>query len=116
MFAGMADGTYDMGIASHTPGALPLWFTESRFSATNNIFHVADLTPYTDRIQAIRAETDPDARLVLVAELDAYLAQERPFIPLWFGTALHVQSTTVDNIDYPSASFSNENVWEWVKE
>ena len=116
MFAGMADGTYDMGIASHTPGALPLWFTESRLSTANNLFHVADLTPYTDRIQAIRAETDPDARLALVAELDAYLAQERPFIPLWFGTALHAQSPTVDNIDYPSASFSNENVWEWVKE
>ena len=116
MFAGMADGTYDMGIASHTPGALPLWFTESRLSATNNIFHVADLTPYTDLIQAIRAESDPDARLVLVAELDEYLAQERPFIPLWFGTALHAQSATVANIDYPSASFSNENVWEWVKE
>ncbi len=116
MFAGMADGTYDMGIASHTPGALPLWFTESRLSGSNNIFHVADLMPYIDRIQAIRAETDPDARLALVAELDAYLAQERPFIPLWFGTALHAQSPTVDNIDYPSASFSNENVWEWVKE
>lgn len=116
MFAGMSEGTYDMGIASHTPGALPLWFTESRLSATNNIFHVADLTPYTDRVQAIRAETDPDTRLELVTELDDYLAQERPFIPLWFGTALHAKSPTVANIDYPSASFSNENVWEWVKE
>ena len=116
MFAGMADGTYDMGIASHTPGALPLWFTESRLSETNNIFHVSGLESYTSRIQAIRQEADPEARSALVAELDAYLAQERPFIPLWFGTALHVQSPTVQNIDYPSASFSNENVWAWVKE
>lgn len=116
MFAGMSDGTYDMGIASHTPGALPLWFTESRLSSTNNIFHIADLTPYTARIQAIRSETDQSKRLELVAELDTYLAQERPFIPLWFGTALHAQSPTVSNIDYPSSSFSNENVWEWVKE
>ena len=116
MFAGMSEGTYDMGIASHTPGALPLWFTESRLSNVNNLFHVADLSPYTDRIQAIKAEADPDERLALVAELDEYLAQERPFIPLWFGTALHAQSPTVANIDYPSASFSNENVWEWVKE
>ena len=116
MFAGMADGTYDLGIASHTPAALPLWFTEPRLSETNNLFHIADLTPYSQRIQAIRAETDVDKRVELVAELDAYLAQERPFIPMWFGTALHVQSPTVANIDYPSASFSNENVWEWVKE
>ena len=34
MFSGMADGTYDMGIASHTPSALPLWFVESRFTET----------------------------------------------------------------------------------
>ena len=32
LFSGMADGKYDMAIASHTPGALPLWFTESRFT------------------------------------------------------------------------------------
>ena len=42
LFAGMADGKYDMAIASHTPGALPLWFTESRFTADNNLFHVAE--------------------------------------------------------------------------
>ena len=39
---------------------------------------------------------------------------ERPFIPLWFGRTLHVQSPTVDGIDYPSSAFSNENVWDWV--
>ena len=116
MFAGMADGTYDMGIASHTPNALPLWFTESRFNAENNIFRVPDTAPYEDRIAAVKNETDPEARTAALAELEGYLAQERPFIPLWFGTALHVQSNTVSGIDYPSASFSNENVWEWVKE
>ena len=51
-----------------------------------------------------------------MGELEALLAQERPFIPLWFGRGLHVQSPTVDGIDYPSSSFSNENVWEWVKQ
>ena len=50
-----------------------------------------------------------------MGELEALLAQERPFIPLWFGRGLHVQSPTVENIDYASSSFSNENVWEWVK-
>ena len=44
------------------------------------------------------------------------LVSERPFIPLWFATTLHVQSPTVEGIDYPSSSFCNENVWDWVKQ
>ena len=63
----------------------------------------------------MKGETDPAARTALVAELETLLAQERPFLPLWFGTAFHVQSPTVEGIDYASSSFSNENVWEWVK-
>ena len=113
LFAGMADGKYDMAIASHTPGALPLWFTASRFAEGNNIFHVADLTPYTDYISAIQGEADQTRRQALVTEFQAFLAQERPFIPLWFSRTLHVQSPTVDGIDYPSSTFSNENVWDW---
>ena len=108
-----ADGTYDIGIASHTPGALPLWFTASRFAEGNNIFHVADLTPYTDYISAIQGEADQTRRQALVTEFQAFLARERPFIPLWFSRTLHVQSPTVDGIDYPSSTFSNENVWDW---
>lgn len=114
LFSGMAEGKYDMAIASHTPGALPLWFTESRFSAGNNIFHVADLTPYTTLIARIKAASGGPERQELVDQLQELLARERPFIPLWFGRTLHAQSPTVDNIDYPSSSFSNENVWEWT--
>lgn len=113
MFAGMASGTYDMGIASHTPGNSPLWFTESRFSEGNNIFHVDDLSPYASYINQIQTETDADARGALVTEFQEVLAVQRPFIPLWFGRALHVQSPTVEGIDYPSSSFCNENIWEW---
>lgn len=113
LFAGMSDGTYDMGIASHTPSAVPLWFVESRFSVGNNLFHVADVTAYAARISAIRAETDAARRAGLLTELEEYFWAERPFIPLWFGRALHVQSPTVEGIDYASSSFSNENVWAW---
>ena len=115
LFGGMSDGIYDMAIASHTPNALPLWFVESRFAEGNNLFHVADLSPYQALISAVRTERDQPARQALVEELDTLLARERPFIPLWFSTALHVQSPTVTGIDYPSASFSNENVWDWAK-
>lgn len=115
LFAGMSDGTYDMAIASHTPSAVPLWFVESRFTADNNLFHVADLGPYTAATTAVREGTDPQSKAQALEELESLLYEARPFIPLWFGRALHVQSPTVENIDYASSSFSNENVWRWVK-
>lgn len=116
MFSGMFDGIYDMAIASHTPNSLPLWFTQSRFNPDNNLFRVADLGGYRDRIAAIAAETQEEKRKELVADFEDYLAQESPFIPLWFAKSLHVESKTVTGIDYPAASFSNENVWQWVKQ
>lgn len=116
MFAGMSDGTYDMGIASHTPVGTPTWFVESRFTPNNNIFHVVDVKSYAEDISMLKAETDPEAKGRLISQLDQRLWAERPFIPLWFGRALHVQSPTVSGIDYASSSFSNENVWAWVKQ
>ena len=113
LFSGMADGKYDMAIASHTPGALPLWFTESRLSPGNNIFHIADLEPYIYYIEQIKGASGWETKQVLLDKLQELLADQRPFIPLWFGRTLHVQSPTVDNIDYPSSSFSNENIWAW---
>ena len=116
MFAGMSDGTYDMGIASHTPSSVPLWFVESRLTQGNNLFHVSDLAPYTQAMAAVRSATGPQAREEALTALESLLYRERPFLPLWFGRALHVQSPTVSGIDYASSSFSNENVWEWVKD
>ncbi len=71
LFAGMADGKYDMAIASHTPGALPLWFTESRFTADNNLFHVAELTPYTQAIAAVKAGSGTAAAVVYTGDVNA---------------------------------------------
>lgn len=116
MFAGMYDGTYDMAVASHTPTTLPLWFTASRFTEDNNLFRVADLSYYTQILDMIQMETVEEARIALVDEFEAYLAQEVPFVPLWFYYSLHVESKTVTGIDYPSSSYCNENVWQWTKE
>lgn len=115
MFAGMFDGTYDMAVASHTPTNLPLWFTGSRFTEDNNLFRVADLSYYTDIIDRIENQSDLDARIGLVDELEAHLQAEMPFVPLWFYYSLHVESKTVTGIDYPASSCCNENVWEWQK-
>lgn len=113
MFAGMSDGTYDLAVASHTPTSLPLWFTDSRFTADNNLFRVPDLSQYTTLLTALEEETNETARIDLVDEWEALLNQEMPFIPLWFSYALHVQSKTVTGIDYAAAACCNENVWQW---
>ncbi|MFQ9860274.1 MAG: hypothetical protein ACLRWL_10315 [Evtepia gabavorous] len=62
---------------------------------------MADLSHYTTLLDAINQETHETARIDLVDEFEAYLDQEKPFIPLWFTHALHVQSKTVTGIDYP---------------
>lgn len=116
MFAGIYDGTYDMALASHTPNNLPLWFSGSRFSEDDNPFRIADLSEYVSSIAAIRAETVETARIDLVDEFEAYLADQMPFVPLWFTYSMRVQSNTVTGIDYPSSSCCNENVWEWSKQ
>ena len=115
MFAGIYDGTYDLGVASHTPTSLPTWFTGSRFNEDNNLFRVADLSHYVTLLNALQQETNETAKIDLVDEFEAYLNQEMPFIPLWFSRALHVTSNTVTGIDYPSSACCNENVWEWEK-
>ncbi len=115
MFAGMYDGTYDMALASHTPNTLPLWFTGHRFSADNNLFRVADVKPYSTLISSIEQETNETARIDLVDELEQYLEEQMPFVPLWVSRSLHVQSNTVTGIDYPASAFCNENVWAWEK-
>ena len=115
MFSGMYEGIYDMALASHTPAITPLWFVDSRFRPDNNLFRVQDLEGYVSRISAIVEEQDMRERKRLVGILEAYLLDEMPFVPLWFSTQLHLESKTISGIDYPAASFSNENVWEWTR-
>lgn len=116
LFSGMSNGDYDMGLASHTPNISPLWFVGTRFKEDNNIFHVRDLSGYKERISSIRMAVEVEEKLDMVLDLETYLQEELPFIPLWFTTPLYVESKTVTGIDYPASSFSNENVWEWGKE
>ena len=117
LFAGMTDGSYDLAIASHTPSALPLWFTEPRLTPNNNLFHIdeEELNRYAAEIAAVRSAEDEGTKKGAVAALEEHLRQGMPFVPLWFSRSLHVQSKTVACIDSVSASNCNENVWEWRK-
>lgn len=116
LFSGMSKGDYDMGLASHTPNSSPLWFVGTRFKEDNNIFHVKDLSGYKERISSIQMAVEEEEKLDMVSDLEQYLQEGLPFVPLWFTTPLYVESKTVSGIDYPASSFSNENTWEWGKQ
>lgn len=113
LFVGMYDGDYDMAIASHTPTVLPLWFVGTRFRDDNNLFRVANGVEYTTRIDKVEQTMEQGQRQVFVQELEEYLQEQMPFVPLWISRSLYIESPTVTGIDYPAASFSNENVWQW---
>ncbi len=113
LFSGMYDGEYDMALASHTPNPLPLWFVDTRFREDNNLFRVGDLSGYIWRIESTQNCLDLENRGTIVQDLEGYLRDEMPFVPLFFVTPIYAQSRTVEGIDYPASSSSNENVWEW---
>ncbi|MEG2138725.1 MAG: ABC transporter substrate-binding protein, partial [Oscillospiraceae bacterium] len=117
LFSGMTQGNYDLGIASHTPSPLPLWFVESRLTAGNNIFHLypqelEEVQGYLDAVKS--AETQPE-KVARAKELQDFAGAKTYFVPLWFSVGLHVQSKTVTGIDFAAAASSNENVWAWEK-
>ncbi len=117
MFAGCQDGTYDFGISAHTATASPVWFDNATsfhvIGGTSN-FQVTDpkFGEYFDKITAI---FDPEERIPVVKEYQEYIADEAPFIPLWFQSTLYIESDTVSGVDYGAAGMCNDNVWDWVK-
>ena len=114
LFSGMASGTYDMAIASHTPSALPLWFVEPRFTADGGVFRTQDENFRLLIGNASSAVTEQD-RVRSMLSLLTYLGQESPFVPLFFTKIAYAESKTVSGIEYTASSFSNENVWAWHK-
>ena len=77
---------------------------------------MGDVSRYQQLMGEIAGMTDEDVRVDLVDELEQYLDEQMPFVPLWTSRALHVESKTVSGIDYAASACCNENVWQWSKE
>lgn len=115
LFSGMTAGSYDLAIASHTPSALPLWFVESRFTADGGVFRSFD-SRYRSDIAAVQTAMEPSERLAAMETLLQYLDEQTPFVPLFFTKLAYVESPTLSSVEYTASSFSNENIWDWVKQ
>ena len=117
MFSGMKDGTYDLGISAHTATANPLWFctATSFYQVGNSSYSVIDTT-FTDYFDNISATFDKSAKIELVKDFQSYIAEQVPFIPLWFSASTRIECPTVSGINYGASGMCNDNVWDWVKE
>jgi len=115
LFSGMAAGDYDMALASHTPGALPLWFVEPRFTSDGGVFRTQDEN-FRLFIGDVSSSVTERERASAMVRLLSYLNQETPFVPLFFTKLAYAESETVSGIEYTASSFSNENVWAWEKQ
>ena len=118
MFAGCQDGTYDFGVSGHTATASPVWFdnaTSFHIIGGTSYFQVTDPT-YTEMFEKINSLFDETEKIEATKEYQAYIAEQTPFIPLWFQAGLYIESDTVSGVDYGAAGMCNDNVWDWVKE
>ena len=66
-----------------------------------------------EKINSLFDETE---KIEATKEYQAYIAEQTPFIPLWFQAGLYIESDTVSGVDYGAAGMCNDNVWDWVKE
>ena len=120
MFSGLKDGTYDIGVSGHSATASPVWFcnaTSFQVLAGEGSSSYAVTDPkfgeYFDQINSIFTTEE---RLPVVKEFQAYIAEQVPFIPLWYTADHYIESTTVSGVDYGGSWMCNDNVWDWVKE
>ena len=120
MFSGMKDGTYDLGVSGHSATASPVWFCNATSfhvlaDEGSSSYQITDPTygEYFDKINSI---FDEDERIEVVKEFQAYIAEQVPFVPLWYTADHYIESSTVSGVDYGGSWMCNDNVWDWVKE
>ena len=120
MFSGLKDGTYDIGVSGHSATASPVWFcnaTSFQVLAGEGSSSYAVTDPkfgeYFDQINSLFTTEE---RLPVVKEFQTYIAEQVPFIPLWYTADHYIESTTVSGVDYGGSWMCNDNVWDWVKE
>ena len=120
MFSGLKDGTYDIGVSGHSATASPVWFcnaTSFQVLAGEGSSSYAVTDPkFEEYFDQINSLFTTEERLPVVKEFQAYIAEQVPFIPLWYTADHYIESTSVSGVDYGGSWMCNDNVWDWVKE
>ena len=113
MFAGLQDGTYDLGICGSTAMGYPLWM--SGYYDYRNATYCQITDPvYADLQESIASELDEAKRKDLVNQYQELLLDEMPLVMLYHGYSFSVKSSRLQGYNGFEASQNNQRIWEWT--
>lgn len=112
MFAGLQDGTYDLGICGSTAMGYPLWMSGYYDNKNATYCQITD-TSYAEIQDAIAAEIDDTKRRELINEYQELLYDEMPLVMLYHGYSFNVKSDRFQGYNGFEGGVNNQKVWEW---
>lgn len=111
-FAGLQDGTYDLGICGSTATNYPLWM-EGYYDYRNATYcQITDPT-FAEYQEQIASEMDETARKELVNEYQQFLYDEMPLVMLYHAYSFSVISPRMSGVHQSDSGMLNEAVWNW---
>ncbi len=112
MFAGLQDGTYDLGICGSTAMDYPLWMSGYYDNKNATYCQITD-TSYAEIQDAISAELDEAKKRELVNEYQELLYDEMPLVMLYHGYSFNVHSERLQGYNGFEGGCNNQAVWRW---
>ena len=109
MFAGLKDGTYDLIIFTTPYSYLPTFF--KNYVDPNAAYGTrATTTAYFDAFLDMQSEQDEEKRIEKCKELQAFLADEVPFLGLYEENVIMIRSARSEGI----TSVGTDEGWLWT--
>ena len=112
MFAGLQDGTYDLGICGSTAMGYPLWMSGYYDNKNATYCQITD-TKFAEIQDAIASETDETKRKELINQYQELLYDEMPLVMLYHGYLYNVKSDRFQGYNPFESGVNNQKVWEW---
>lgn len=111
-FAGLQDGTYDLGICGSTATNYPLWM-EGYYDYRNATYcQITDPT-FAEYQEEIAAALDESTRKDLVNEYQQFWYDEMPLVMLYHAYSFSVVSPRMSGVHQSDSGMLNEAVWNW---
>lgn len=113
MFAGLQDGTYDLGICGSTAMGYPLWMS-GYYDYRNATYCQISDPVYAELQESIASELDAAKRKDLVNQYQELLWDEMPLVMLYHGYSFSVKSSRLQGYNGFESAQNNQRVWEWT--
>ena len=115
MFAGLQDGTYDLGICGSTAMSYPLWMSGYYDNKNATYCQITD-PQYAELQDQIAAEIDPDKRKELIDQYQNLLWDEMPLVMIYNGYIYNPQTARFKGYNGAEGGVNNQAVWNWYVE